>query len=419
VRSRRAGGDSGNARRPEPSDRPALRASWRAVSATSTRTHWPELDVVRGLAGIAMVFNHAAAKWLSAAELEHPFMAMAFLLGGYAPVIFFSTTGLGAGIQAEVQRARGGGHSFGFGRKVAILLVADALMWLSPTQWVGNDFLGFIALCMLVLEPLRSSRHGWVWAAAGVVLVTVLRYGVAPLVIASPEPGAEVGWAAFAGGLGSPPGFSYPLLPWLAYALFGFVVGVWTQRSGAIIVRRRALVAAGLLLVAVVGVVGLALYVQRGGNLARWGSVNRPFYLSGFVGLALCSGLALVIAVRPRLAGLLELRGISSLALVPVHYAVIAVVLAAVEPRTWSAALFGAAAIGCVVVSFMASRAWERITRWMKDRPYAWHVLMGLAALAVVAKLTISDPAWLTGAVVVGQLALCSLLLVASPKRGA
>ncbi len=374
---------------------------------------------MRGLAGIAMVFNHAAAKWLSPAELAHPFMAMAFLLGSYAPVIFFSTTGIGAGIQAEVQRERGGGHSFGFGRKVAILLVADALMWLTPTQWVGNDFLGFIALCMLVLEPLRSSPRGWVWAAAGVVLVTVLRYGVAPLVIASPEPGAEVGWAAFAGGLGSPPGFSYPLLPWLAYALFGFVVGVWMQRFGAIVVRRRMMLAAGALLIATVGVIGLALYVQRGGTLARWGSVNRPFYLSGFVGLALCGGLALVIAVRPRWAELLELRGISSLALVPMHYAVIAVVLAAVEPGMWSAPRFGAAAIGCVVVSFVASRAWERVTRWMKDRPHSRYGLMGLAVLAVIAKLTIRDTALLTGAVVIGQLALCSLLLVGAPKGGA
>jgi uncharacterized membrane protein len=389
------------------------------VSATSTRTHWPELDVVRGLAGLAMVFNHAAAKWLSPAELAHSFMGMAFLVGSYAPVIFFSTTGVGAGIQAEVQRERGGGHSFGFGRKVAILLIADALMWLTPTQWQGNDFLGFIALCMLVLEPLRSSRRGWVWAAVGVVLVTVLRYGVAPWVLASPEPGAEVGWAAFLGGLGSPQGFSYPLLPWLAYALFGFVVGVWTQRFGVMVVRRRGMVAAGLLLVAMVGVVGLALYVQRGGSLARWGSVNRSFYLSGFVGLALCGGLALLIAARPRWAALLELRGIGSLALVPVHYAVIAVVLATVEPSTWSAPLFAAAATGCVVVSFMASRAWERITRWMKDRPNAWYGLVVLAALAVLAKLAVRDPVLLTGAVVVGQLALCSLLLVASPKRGA
>lgn len=388
------------------------------VSAASTRTQWPELDVVRGLAGIAMVLNHAAAKWLTPAELEHPFMAMAFLVGSYAPVIFFSATGLGAGIQAEVQRQRGGGHSFGFGRKVAILLVADALLWLSPTQWLGNDFLGFIALCMLVLEPLRSSRHGWLWAAAGVGLVTGLRYGVAPLVLVSPEPGAEVGWLAFAGGLGSPPGFSYPLLPWLAYALGGFVMGVWVQRRGDVVVRRRAVVAAVSLLVAAVGIVGLALYVQRGGTLARWGSVNRPFYASGFVGLALCCGLGLVIGARPAWARWLELRGIASLALVPVHYAVIAVVIAVVGSRPWSAPSFGVAVVACVVVSFVVSKAWERVTRWLKDRPLSWYGLVAVAGLAVVAKLTLRDPMLLASAVVLGQLALCSLLLVVPPPRG-
>jgi hypothetical protein len=362
-----------------------------------------------------MVFNHAAAKWLGPSELAHPFMAIAFLLGSYAPVIFFATTGLGAGIQAEVLRERGGGHSFGFGRKVAILLVADALMWLSPTQWLGNDFLGFIALCMLVLEPLRASQRGWIWAAVGVVVVTGLRYGVAPLVLASPEPGSVPGWAAFAGGLGSPPGFSYPLLPWLAYALFGFVVGVWTQRRGEMVVRRRGWLAAGLLAASVVGVLGLVVLVQRGGNLVRWGTVNRPFYLSGFVGIALCCGLALALTSWPRIARLLELRGIGSLALVPMHYAVIAAVIAVVEPTTWSALAFGLATTACVVVSFMASRAWERASRWLKDRPGSWYALAGIAGLAVIAKFSLRDPQLLVGVVVTGQLALCSLLLVTPP----
>lgn len=387
------------------------------MSTPSARTQWPELDVVRGLAGIAMVFNHAAAKWLSASELEHPFMAMAFLLGSYAPVLFFSATGLGAGIQAEVRRERGGGHSFGFGRKVVILLVADALMWISPTHWLGNDFLGFIVLCMLVLEPLRASRRGWVWAAIGVGLVTGLRYGLVPLVLAPPEPGATVGWLAFAGGLASPPGFSYPPLPWLAYALFGFVVGVWTQRCGDAVVRRRMVLAGGLLVIAAVGVTGLAIIVQRGGHLVRWGSVNRSFYLSGFIGLALCCGLGLVIATRPRLSRALELRGLASLALVPVHYGVIALVSETVAPQTWSALVFGGAAITCVVVSFLASKAWETASRRMKDRPYAWYGLMGGAALALLAKFVLRDPGLITVAVVVGQLSLCSLLLVSRPGR--
>jgi len=365
-----------------------------------------------------MVFNHAAAKWLSPSELAQPFMAMAFLLGSYAPVIFFAATGLGAGIQAEVQRERGGGHSFGFGRKVAILLVADALMWLEPTQWLGNDFLGFIALCMLMLEPLRASRRGWIWAAVGVVVVTVLRYGVAPLVIASPQPGVEPSWAAFAGGLGSPSGFSYPPLPWLAYALFGFVVGVWTQRRGETVVRRRGLLATGLLIVSVVGVLGLVVLVQRGGNLVRWGTVNRLFYLSGFIGIALCCGLGLVLTSWPRIARLLELRGLSSLALVPMHYAVIATVIVVVEPVTWSAVTFGLATTACVVVSFMASRAWERVSRWMKDQPGMWYGLVGIAGVAVIAKFWVSDPRMIVGVAVAGQLALCSLLLVTRPGGG-
>jgi hypothetical protein len=246
-------------------------------------------------------------------------------------------------------------------------------------------------------------------------VVTGLRYGLAPLVLASPEPGAVPGWAAFAGGLGSPPGFSYPPLPWLAYALFGFVVGVWTQRRGEVVMRRRRLLAAGLLVLSVVGVLGLVVLVQHGANLARWGTVNRPFYLSGFVGIALGCGLGLVLATRRRIARLLELRGIGSLALVPMHYAVIAAVLATVEPATWSAPAFALATIACVVVSFTASRAWERASRWMKDRPPTWYALVAIAGLAVIGKFWLPDPWVLVGAVA-GQLALCSLLLVTRPR---
>lgn len=180
--------------------------------APTRRTTWVELDILRGLAGIIMVENHAAARWLDEAQRQEPLSAALFLIGSYAPVIFFATTGIGYGIQSELPKKRKK-HAFGFIRKVAILLVADALLWLGRGIWIGLDFLGFIALSMLLLEPLRRRRVGWIVPLVAVAVVAGLRYGVTPIVM--PNPGQPAGMLEWLTGVGSPPGFSYPILPWI------------------------------------------------------------------------------------------------------------------------------------------------------------------------------------------------------------
>ena len=80
-------------------------------------------------------------------------------LGSFAPVLFFFLTGLGYGVQSAAgKRPRGQGYLI----KVGILLLADALMWMKPGTYVGNDFLGFIGLSMLTagMDQTSSARHG-------------------------------------------------------------------------------------------------------------------------------------------------------------------------------------------------------------------------------------------------------------------
>ena len=57
----------------------------------------------------------------------------------------------------------------------------------------------------------------------------------------------------------------------------------------------------------------------------------------------------------------------------------------------------------------------------MKDRPRTWYGLVVIAGLAVAGKFWLHDSGLLVGVVVIGQLALCSLLLVTRPAapRGA
>lgn len=380
-------------------------------NSPTRRTQWVELDILRGLAGIIMVYNHAAARWLDEAQRQDPLCGALFLIGSYAPVVFFATTGIGYGIQSELPRKRAG-HAFGFVRKVVILLVADALLWLGREIWIGLDFLGFIALSMLILEPIRRRRMGWVWPLVGVVVVAGLRYGLAPAVVpppASGQPATLVHWLA---GVASPPGFSYPILPWVGYTLAGFSVGVLMQRLPALIVARRRPLALALLGLGALDGAAIGWLTLQGAGLMRWGTVNKLFFVSGFVVLTLGSGLSLLAAPSTRLARLLSLRGISSLALVPLHYAVIAIVLAALDTRALSSAQFALMSTAAVVASLAMARGWDRVAKALVPRAWAWSALMVVTAAAIASKLLLTHALWLTLACALGQLALCCLLIV-------
>lgn len=89
----------------------------------------------------------------------------------------------------------------------------------------------------------------------------------------------------------------------------------------------------------------------------RWGSVSKVFFVSGFVALVLGSGLSLAAAPSASLARLLNLRGISSLALVPLHYAVIAIVLALIDTGGLSSVEFAMMSTAAVVLSLAAAAA--------------------------------------------------------------
>src|SRR5690606_33983791 len=110
-------------------------------------------------------------------------------------------TGLGSGVARP--GAREGGHRYGLAHKVVILLLADLLLAWRHGRFLGLDFLGFIAIATLVLEPLRSLRRGGLVALAGGALVLGVRFVAGPLVLRElPETaGAVAGTLAGARGV--------------------------------------------------------------------------------------------------------------------------------------------------------------------------------------------------------------------------
>ncbi len=130
--------------------------------------HWSELDLLRALAGVCMVSNHAGVSWLSESAWRQGLNGAITFVGSLAPVLFFTVTGLGRGIQAAGRAPKPIADTL---RKTLVLFLADAAFWLSPSQHFGLDFLGFIGLSALVLE-LRQGRRP--------VLAIALAFGACP-----------------------------------------------------------------------------------------------------------------------------------------------------------------------------------------------------------------------------------------------
>lgn len=378
----------------------------------------PEIDVLRGIAALFMVIHHAWAR--SPVELS-PLAAQVVFLGSCAPVLFFFVTGLGYGLSRGRPRAPSGapsgapsdalsgGRSGSIATKLAVLFVADQLMAWSHGARLGLDFLGFIALASLLLEGVARSRRALALALGLAAVVVAARFGLGSAAVLTRAGDARhllgllVGAEAIAG-------VSYPPAPWLAYPLLGFCAG---RLLGAGRTRELALA----VIVVVLGAAGLGIALAaRDAVIFRWGTVSLAFFARSFVVLGGCVVVAAVIAraAPATLTRALGLRGVSSLALVPIHYVVIEIGTAAVAPARQVPLLLltGAA----VVASFLMSRRFGALVERAPAGAAAATIGAAIAA-ACGAALIVLSPEGLVAVLLMagGQLSLCALL----PRRPA
>ena len=383
----------------------------------TTRVHWPELDALRGLAGVLMVFNHAGVRWLD--ENAQGLDAALTFAGGLAPVFFFFVTGTGRGLHLG---RSGAFPSADVWRKVALLMLADVAIWLSAERWIGMDFLGFIAVSTLVVELVkgraRPERAAWVLLA----VVLGVRFVLAPwLALGEPTPESSR-WLRFLLGDRGMIGFSYPPCPWLAYPLLGFLLGRMASRHAELVRVRRALVTAGFAVAGVLGLAFCAVLADRGMIFHRWGSLSAAYTVFG--GAAALCGVALVVGLAhwPRATALLALPGTSSLVVVPVHYLLIHLVHAAVGSLAPGEG-FVPIVLATTVAALALSRAVDRLlssgSGRMASSPGAWAALAAAAVALTLATGFLSGgfaPPRLA-AMVLAQLAVCALFPLRWPGR--
>lgn len=308
-----------------------------------------------------MIANHSGVAWLDAAA--GGFNGVLTDLGALAPVVFFAVTGFGRGIQGD-------GKVRPFREvltKVSVLFLADAAMWMSPTQVAGLDFLAFIGIATLAVELVHRTRRPRFAAAACIVAAVLLRFAVGPkLLPASDEyvltglQGSLTGLALWVVGTRGQSDISYPLTPWIVFPLLGYLAGRAAAAHASTIRERRSALAGGFLVVSAAGAGATLFLKHRGLDFFRWGSMTFGYFV--FALTALCVSVALVLLATAwlptRWTHRMTLPGVASLAVVPLHYVMVRALRPDVLfplPSAWHPL-----AVLCVlVVAFYLSRRFQ------------------------------------------------------------
>jgi uncharacterized membrane protein len=375
--------------------------------------HWRELDILRGLAAILMIINHVGYKTLPSNLTEGGLSGTLIFIGSFAPAIFFFVTGVGYGIQSN--RVIKKDYWSATLKKVLILVLADQLLFWNEGRWLGLDFLGFIGFSSLVLAWLRSSKMPLTYCLTGFIAIPCARYLIGPYIHSL---GADRGLLAWIFGVSGISGISYPLSPWLAYPLAGYLVGVALVRYRDFLEHHRQKVIVGLLTLAIFPGFGGMILSQAGSSFHRWGTVAVGFFVVSFtvifVGLAgsllLCSTSRFKI-----LEEAVSLKGVSSLAVVFIHYYLIDLVRF-FGIKDLDIFNFLLLAIAVLITSFLISHKIEHVSKeiyQLKNKRKIFWIMLTILFLSVNIMLyTKSIPILSINARIIGQTILCCLFVI-------
>lgn len=377
----------------------------------------PELDLLRGLAILLMIVNHAGYRLLPGHLVENGFAGGCIFLGSFAPVIFFFATGAGAAVARRSGATRAKELLSATG-KAGLLLIADQFFfWTAGLPW-GFDFLGFIALSTVVVTAVATSRYPVVVALGCIVASVLLRFGLGPLL----QHSADLSWLAV-WGLGSAglPNVSYPLSPWLVYPLSGYLLARLYLASLA--AGHSLLVSWGLraLAIGVVFALCAAFLWWRHATFHRWGTMSFAFFVLSWGALFIAIAMVFLVTMRwPATVRYLGLRGVASLAVVPIHLVLIDLLRRTVGGIGDPALFF--AGVMCLVVATLAmsTQFANAVARHVTAAP-AFHV-WAVLSLVVIGCLAVTwwNPAGGAYAAVVcavAQLAIAALLAVRNRGR--
>jgi hypothetical protein len=380
-----------------------------SVATQRARVFAPELDVLRGIAAVLMILNHAGFRLLSGTDAATSPSAVAVFLGGFAPVVFFFATGFGIALSTRASAGVVNMRSVLW--KAALLVVADQWFYWRHGVAGGFDFFGFIALASVTVTVIASRSRPVLICLSLALALLVLRYAVGPLLRSSMSEFAIWNWVT---GVQAVEHVSYPLSPWMVYPLLGFALGwfyepIHTLAPG---IRLRLYVRGA---VCAIGFGGLSLVLALvfKSSFFRWGMVSAGFLVLSLGVLMAATLVAWWLSVsHPKLASGVALRGVASFAVIPIHYAMLDLreMLLPLPVAQWAYALLAA---GIIVSAFFLSSRFSTLVSGISNSTYRRSVVpMLLAALVVLSLGVISGVT--RNAAAIALMALLAQLLVAA-----
>jgi uncharacterized membrane protein len=365
-----------------------------------------QLDLLRGLAIVLMVINHSAVSLLDTRLHESGFPAELEFLGGFAPVVFFFTTGFGVGIAKRQVDLQVFASTL---MKAALLIVADQfLFWKEGTPF-GLDFLSFIAISSVVVTAIGACKRPRMVSGALIGAALLLRFGYGPWLRTHTNLSGTGAWIA---GVIPVPNVSYPFAPWIVYPLLG-ILAAHSYLAAGTAARTLLFRCFG---VAGIGALSIAAVMNHAGALFfRWGTMSLAYFVLSIGILSVFILAAWYVAERwPMLARWCSLRGIASLAAVPIHYGLISILVGvgvvSLEPAQMLLAM-----VGLVASTFVLSSSYARLAKSLMmghSSRVTWLVLgVTIALCAAVIFLAAGHQAVIVGAFVVGQLAVAAALV--------
>ena len=279
-----------------------------------------ELDVWRGIAIIFMIANHAGFVFLVDPEFRNVLETATVFIGSFAPVLFFFITGFGYGISSGRGRS-----SWSLCYKASILILMDVLLRGGSVYAFGWDFLGFIALSMLMVNAISGASRPVFICVTLMAAVLGLRFVIGPLFAQFPVV-QENELVASLLGLSSFAGISYWLTPWLFYPLLGFVAGTYYKGYRESLTRVKSGTSLWLLTAGLVFLVAAWIMKLNDMVFFRWGTMSVAWFVLSIAVLLLSAMTAWLMSVQwpwGDWSRHLAQRGVGCLVIVPIHYAVI------------------------------------------------------------------------------------------------
>lgn len=367
------------------------------------------------MAAVAMILNHAGYRLLSAQDATQSGVSALVFFGSFAPAIFFFATGFGIGLSRSPEPRPFDG--LGVFWKAALLIVADQFFfWSKGVVW-GLDFFSFIAIATVVVSLLSRLRGAVSVCLSLAALLLLTRYGFAPLWSPSEHPIPALEWIWGVRGVTA---VSYPLSPWMCFPLTGFACGVayrgvnlterwqrnlWLHRGGM------------LAIVCLAAALGLFLMDK---SFFRWGTVSVSFFILA-LGVVTVLGLFSVLTViyGHRIPNALALRGVASFAVIPLHYALLEVVVQLL-PQPMSPLYFVFIVVCVICVTFVGASKFADFAATVASAPrqtllFAWIVAAVFVLGVAIHSSTLSSGAPAAVVTLLAQLLIATLLGIRFP----